>query len=216
MESLWGFINRTGKFVIEPQFQYALPFSGDRALVFADPRKEIANHPSEASFFYTSAITSRREGDIELARAQFRKAIELAPKSDYARRSQMFLDTSIPKEPVADDAVKQYLKARELLIKKQYSNAETLLNTAISKYPQFEWLYALLADLYIETKQLNKAERILSVAITKNPKYVRAYAWLSRCWRARGDQEKANKLLAEAIALNPYDELVEADKDQLK
>lgn len=206
----WGFIDKSGTFIIPPIFKQAFPFDSERALVFIKPTADsfdVDKSPLAPAMFYQSGMHAKRSLAIEEARKSFKKVVELDPESEYAIKAKRMLATALPAKPVPQEIVLAYSSAAGL----QKSSPEKALETlkdCIKKCPDFEWPYAQAASACLDLKRPDEAVDLLNTVLKKNKNYMRGHLWLAEALKAKGDSAGAAREIEIARHLNPDDELL--------
>jgi len=205
----WGYINPSGKFVIKPTFQHAMPFAGDRALVYCDV--EQLGHIAETSAAYPVIVLKearrlREEGQYEAARKVAEEVIALSPDSEAAKRAEAFIRTELPLHPVPDEVVAWYLQAIEEANSQNLKVAETLYQKCIMTCPTFELPYGALAYVYFRNQNLDGIEQICRKVLEFNPNYLRAHERLILVYKVKGLSQKVEEATKRLDEINPYRE----------
>jgi tetratricopeptide (TPR) repeat protein len=158
---------------------------------------------SEAQGLYEQGVQLKAKGRPEEARAALSKAIELAPEGDIAIRAKRYIQTKLPKIPVAAQAVQQNIEGYNQWQSGNAQQAETTFLSLIQAYPQFEWPYGNLGRLLYERKQFDEAERYLKKALSLNDNYLNGWLHLKDLYQAKGDQAGVAQCAQKISELDP-------------
>ncbi len=200
----WGYIDKSGQFVIRPVFKQAFQFTDDRALVMMKPRQTVELTKKEREFFYATGEVAMNLIEVETAREYFKQLASMTINDELQNKARIALECRLPPHTISDDACRLYRNAihnHPLLV-------ESLIQECIEKYPDFDWPRSGYGYSLFHDGKLDEAERVLKDVLEKNPKFARAYIRLADVMRTKGDIGKADELIEQARALNPYDELL--------
>jgi len=174
-------------------------------------RQQIAKSPKNSHYYVLIGRLHAFGKDIDAARKNFEKALDLDPDSSDALFSLARLEQSLGS---IDEALSRYQKIREktpnnlsiaMLIaalleqKSEYSKAKAIYKEVLAKRPDASAAANNLAFYYAEhdpTKEnLGKAEKLISPLLDKfkdDPNVIDTAAWI---YYRRGDFKKARGLL---------------------
>lgn len=204
----WGFVDATGKFVIEPKYLHARAFKSGRALVKIQPRSEFGTQKQDAQYLFLTGKKALSEHDLEKAKAAFLATIKLAPGTPNAKKSRYFLESATPIKPVAQNVI-DMLKQVEMSEAVGDSNqAKTLLNKCFEEAPHSEWVAIKVSASKINDGKREEARKILDKMLEINNKFAPTYVHMAHVAFSSGDEKEAKRLIDKAYQLNPYSELV--------
>jgi len=201
----WGYIDESGEFKIEPKFQRAFPFHGERALVFMDIRKELKPSQSEAHYFYRAAQIARDEGNTNLARSMCRSIIDTANGAKWGEPAEKLLSNALPDHDVSQEVLSLYREGMLLASGGKLAEAEQHYSKAAKLDPGFFSSYGALAYVLTEQKRYDEAAKLLKTTLAKFPNYARGYWRLSLLYKAQGKKALASKNLEKARSIEPDD-----------
>ena len=135
----------------------ALYLSGDSSGAVNALLRLLDRYPSDHDGAYMLGRIYYQENRFSLAAAQFQKAIKLDPKSYKAYDNLGLCHEALGEK---DEAVRNFLAAIELV-----ETAE----------PQYDWPYANLANLLIDTNDLQRGFDAASKAARRNPQSARNF-----------------------------------------
>lgn len=201
----WGYINAKGDFAIEPSFQKACPFNGDRALVYIDRRKEVVPSATESEYFYRSARAARDQGHINEARSACKLVVDAVPGSHWARSAKHFLLVALPDHDLSDAVHALYAQGMSLVGSGKLDEAEKKYRQAIALDPEFFAATGSLAYVLTTQKRYDEAIELLNKALKKYPSYARGYWRLALVYKEQGKDNLAAENLAKAKSLDSED-----------
>lgn len=205
---LWGFIDLTGKFIIEPKFMRANKFNSGRALVYTAARNDFGKRKEDAQYLYLTGKNALEDKDMEKAITAFNTAIKLAPGTPPAKKSRYYLESATPQKPVANDIVSMLREVEMTEAIGRHKDAQALLDKCFSQAPHSEWVAIKMSHSKINQGKTDEARKILDKMVEVNNKYAPTYIHLARVAFANGDEREAKRLIEKAHELNPYSELV--------
>lgn len=205
---LWGFIDITGKFVIEPKFMRANKFNSGRALVYAAPRNDFGKRKEDAQYLFLTGKNALTDKDMDKAVTAFNAAIKLAPGTPPAKKSRYYLESATPQKPVSTDIVSMLREVEMSEAIGRHKDAQALLDKCFSQAPHSEWVAMKVSHSKINEGKTEEARKILDKMVEVNNKYAPTYIHLARVAFANGDEKEAKRLIEKAHELNPYSELV--------
>lgn len=201
----WGYIDKTGEFIIKPIFQRAFPFSSGRGLVYTDVRSAIVPARSEWLAILKSIYHMRSSGKFNEARAVCLEIIKNEPGSDYAKTATMHLETGLTDHEVSSQAMAEYIAGVHCSEADSLEEARSHFNKAIELDPEVPAFYGALAYTFLEKKEYQELVEILEKMLAKHGKYARGYWRLSKAYEGLGDKTRAAQNLARAKSLDPED-----------
>lgn len=205
---LWGFIDTTGRFAIEPHFMRANKFNSGRALVYAKPRTDFGKRKEDAQYLFLTGKDALNNRDMDKAVTAFNATIKLAPGTPPAKKSRYFLESATPQKPVSTDVVSMLREVEMTEAIGQHKEAQALLDKCFSRAPHSEWVALKVSHSKINEGKTEEARKILDSMVEVNNKYAPTYIHLARVAFANGDEREAKRLIDKAHELNPYSELV--------
>lgn len=158
------------------------------ALAFAPPVSSAANAPAggAAQVAFEAGATALRRGDKEAARAEFARAVQLAPDNLPSRLNlaSLYLDAKQPAQAIPHlqvvaardpkNAAVHFTLARALLADKKLDAATPELRRVIELAPAERAPRALLAQVLFDRKQPREAYAQWAALAQKDPKDVEA------------------------------------------
>ncbi|MDX1985604.1 MAG: WG repeat-containing protein [Candidatus Obscuribacter sp.] len=201
----WGYVDESGEFKIEPKFQRAFPFHGERALVFMDIRKELKPSQSEAHYFYRAAQIARDEGNINQSRAMCRSIVDTAHGAMWGEPAEKLLSNALPDHDLSQEVLSLYREGMLLALSGKLAEAEQHYRKAAKLDPGFFSSYGALAYVLTEQKRYDEAAKLLKTTLAKFPNYARGYWRLSLLHKAQGHEALASKNLEKARSIEPDD-----------
>ncbi|MCA8940460.1 MAG: protein kinase [Planctomycetes bacterium] len=193
----------------------------NKALVLID--KTIARRGNDSNLFITRGNIYRRVGKLEDAEADYRKAHELAPKSDRAltalgaclrlmghvSEAERFLKQAIDLNPDSLEARISLGKIYEQAGAASLARQQYIRVTKTS--PHDERGFVALAALLIHEGKYESAAESLQQARANNPSFAPTLFWLGVVEATRGDRDAAVSHLEAAVkyGLRDYHKLVE-------
>lgn len=205
---LWGFIDTTGKFVIEPKFMRASKFNSGRALVYTEARNDFGKRKEDAQYLFLTGKNALTNKDMDKAITAFNAAIKLAPGTPPAKKSRYFLESATPQKPVSTDVVSMLREVEMTEATGRHKEAQAILDKCFSQAPHSEWVAMKVSHSKINEGKTEEARKILDKMVEVNNKYAPTYIHLARVAFANGDEREAKRLIEKAHELNPYSELV--------
>ena len=141
------------------------------------------SYPTNAQFPLLMGTALLQQKNNAAARAEFERALKLAPDSLPALDMTVNLD----------------------LNEKHYASAEQRVQQKIKEYPKSAALQLLLANVLLAQGETNQAESALSKAIELQPDSPAAYLRLAQLYAAANQNQKALADLQAALVKNPKD-----------
>jgi Tfp pilus assembly protein PilF len=162
-----------------------------------------------AKKYYELAIQYKHMGWTEQARDSLNKAIGIEPEGEYSERARRYLQTKLPRQPVAKEAEQRNIQGFNQMFGGDIKAAKQTFKELIAEYPNFEWPYSNLASIYLQEKQLQQAKELLDRALEINPYYVNAWRHLSEVYKLMGKEELVSECTTKIAELDTDDELSE-------
>lgn len=156
--------------------------------------------------YYDLGVQYKTVGWTEQGRDALQRAIKLGNGDQYAKRAKIYLETKLPRYPVAKEAVLMNIKGYNADGQFTHGDAEKIWIECINKYPKFEWPYGNLGNVYIEQGKFKEGEALLMKSLEINPSYVNAWLHLADSKRQQRDFESARKCIKKALELDPGNE----------
>jgi tetratricopeptide (TPR) repeat protein len=170
---------------------------------FAVPPEKVPDGKT-ASEYYELGVAYKGTGWTEQSREALNRAIKLDGDKEVGRKAKRFLETKLPRDPAAAEAVQLNIKGFNSQIFDK-EEAEKVYLECIKKYPRFEWAYSNLGSLYVQEEKYKEGEDYLKKALEINPSYVNAWLHLAGCKKKENDLEGARSCLKKALELDPDD-----------
>ena len=179
-----------------PRLNYAKVLLGQRR--FNDAEVELerarASHGENDEIANFLGTVYRQQGKTDLAMQQFRRAVELEPRSAPAQTNL----------------------AEMLMDRGQASEAFERLNLALDVKPDDAVAYFDLGLLYTAVKDWPQAAHYFRAATTYDPDFVNAYNNLGAALEKVGDASGAMEAYARAIQLRPDNEQARRNLERLR
>lgn len=142
-------------------------------------------------------------GWTELAREALKHAIDMDKGGAVGTSSLQFLRTKVPRYPVPLIAEQLNIQGFNLMeSQKDYRAAKKVFLGLIEKYPQFEWPYSNVANIYLKNGDLTPAEEHFADAIKINPHYANAWLGLGRIHTLRSKFKEAKACMNKAAEID--------------
>lgn len=139
--------------------------------------------PGDANAHYMAGMAHRRQGCLEAAVRELKKAVELSPTYVTALRA---LGSALIEQGNPQQAVQYYQKALEL-------------------EPSDFVLHSDMGFLYLSQKDFEAASDHFQLALIINPENALSYTGLGQVEEARGDRTAALECYQQALKLDPED-----------
>jgi len=163
----------------------ALYLSGDSSGAVNALLRLLDRYPDDHDGAYMLGRIYYQENRFSLAAAQFQKVIKLDPRSYKAYDNLGLCHEALGDK---DEAVRNFLAAIELV--------ET-------KEPQYDWPYANLANLLIDTNDLQRGFEAASKAASRNPQSARNFFLAGKALVRQGKFHQSLRWLERSSALDP-------------
>ncbi len=155
-----------------------------------------------AQEYYDKAVEFQTFGWTEKARAALNKAIDINPNGAIGKKATEYLHAKIPANVVPE--VAERLNNRgDNLMNGDNPSAIKIFQECIEKYPQFEWPYSNLAQIFISEGRAPEALQLLQKALEINPRYTNGLRNMVDAELTLGNREGAKRYLDMAIASEP-------------
>ncbi len=171
----------------------------DPAMAPMSPEQLIAKR------YYDQGVDYKLKGWTEQSRQALQQAIKI-DKGQIGFKALSYLRSHLPAHPVSQEA--EQLNIRAYCLRHSDNDkegAERLFKQCIALYPDFEWPYSNLGDLYVEIGEPERALPLLEKAVQINPFYTNALRHLSEAHSKLGHREKAIKYMEDAVESDPSD-----------
>ena len=163
----------------------ALYLSGDSSGAVNALLRLLDRYPADHDGAYMLGRIYYQENRFDLAAAQFQKVIKLDPRSYKAYDNLGLCHEALGEK---DEAVRNFLAAIELV-----ESAE----------PQYDWPYANLANLLIDTNDLQRGFEAASKAASRNPQSARNFFLAGKALVRQGKFHQSIRWLERSNALDP-------------
>ena len=163
----------------------ALYLSGDSSGAVTALLRLLDRYPADHDGAYMLGRIYYQENRFSLAAAQFQKVIKLDPRSYKAYDNLGLCHEALGEK---DEAVRNFLAAIELV-----ETAE----------PQYDWPYANLANLLIDTNDLQRGFEAASKAASRNPQSARNFFLAGKALVRQGKFHQSLRWLERSNALDP-------------
>lgn len=169
-----------------------------------------------AEFYYAKGIDLKNKGYAERAKDSMRRAINY-DDGDIGAKAALYLRTHLPLHTVTPEAERLNIKGYNLMmVQKNIVEAEAIFKHCVDYFPEFEWPYCNLGELYMDLNQNDKAIKYLEKALTINPQYTNAMRKMSLAYTAIGEHKKAVEYMKSAAASFPDDNKLKEEADRLE
>ncbi len=148
--------------------------------------------------FYTLGMELQAVGRLEEARTVLTRVEESSEDEDLSARAKEFIRTQLPKNPIAKEAQDRCIAALKAMAKDQAGTKTSLINLTM-EYPDFEWPFLFLGNIYMLDGNFKKAERLIKRVITQNPDLVKAKHLLISVYFVEGRYKEALAFIDEAL-----------------
>jgi len=156
----------------------------------------------EAYRLYRQGVDYKAKGWTEKSREALTKATKL-DTSAVGFKALSFLRSHLPAHFQPPEAEQLNIKAYNLSYSGQQAEAERVWKECFALYPNFEWPYSNLGNLYLEQGQAQKAVPLLEKAIDINPYYTNALRNMSDTQLALGHRDLAIQFMQRAADSDP-------------
>lgn len=177
---------------IDPGNVAALKLRADAVYILGDEvetekllLRALAVDPKHEPSMYTLGRVYYQQKRYGEAADKFRQVITLDPKSYKAYDNLALCNEALGQD---DLAMKNYLKALDLVYK---------------DHPEYDWVYANMADFYLRRDQNEKAFQLAAEAARRNPSSARNFFLTGKALTKLSKQELSVRWLEQAIALDP-------------
>jgi Tfp pilus assembly protein PilF len=157
--------------------------------------------------YYDLGIQYKHMGWTEQARDALNKAIAQGPSDDYSDKAKRYLQTKLPRQPVAREAEQRNIQGFNQMFGGDIKAAKQTFEELIAEYPNFEWPYSNLASIYLQEKRPQQAKELLDKALAINPYYVNAWRHLGEVHKLLGNLELATQCTSKIAELDVDDEM---------
>ncbi|CAN5460782.1 hypothetical protein BH10CYA1_BH10CYA1_27710 [soil metagenome] len=138
-------------------------------------------------------------GWTELAREALKCAIDMDKGGSVGKSALQYLRTKVPRHPVPVMAEQLNIQGFNLMEgEKDHRAAKKVFLGLIEKYPEFEWPYSNVANIYLRNGDLTPAEEYFADAIKINPHYANAWIGLGRIHTLRSKFNEAKACMNKA------------------
>jgi S1-C subfamily serine protease len=145
----------------------------------------IKKNPRDATAYYNRGVSYRETGKLDLAMADYTRAIELNPKyfEAYNNRGNLYM------------------------ARRDNQRALQEFEAAVKINPRYAIAHNNRGEAFENLNQLENAMAAYNRAIEINPRYARAYANRGDIWRKQGKRENAIADYRHALSLDPRQSL---------
>ncbi len=142
-------------------------------------------------------------GWTELAREALKLAIDRDKGGTVGTSALQYLRTKVPRYPVPLMAEQLNIGGFNLMeVQRDYRAAKKVFLGLIEIYPQFEWPYSNVANIYLKNGDLTPAEEHFADAIKINPHYANAWVGLGRIHTLRSKFNEAKACMNKAAEID--------------
>lgn len=118
---------------------------------------------------------------------------------ELKERAREFIRTQLPRNPICSDAQQRCIDALKSMATDQKGSKQSLIDLTM-EYPDFEWPFLFLGNLYMLDGSFRKAERLIRRVIKGNPNLVKAKHLLITVYFVEGRYGDALAIIDEAIS----------------
>ena len=122
-----------------------------------------------------------------------------AGTSDLKERAKEFIRTQLPRNPICVEAQQRCIDALKSMATDQKGSKQSLIDLTM-EYPDFEWPFLFLGNLYMLDGSFRKAERLIRRVIKGNPDLIKAKHLLITVYFVEGRYGDALTFIDEAIS----------------
>ena len=137
------------------------------------------------------------------ARGALSKASFLDGRGMIARLAGNYAQSELPKNIPSDDVLDRYHEALDA-IERGNEGAKEKLEYCLKNAPQFDWPYAILAELSIDEKNYGEAQKLLDQAKAINPQSISYLLAQAKLEEAQGNRELSYSFIKQAIENDPF------------
>ncbi|MBX9669638.1 MAG: tetratricopeptide repeat protein [Candidatus Obscuribacterales bacterium] len=184
--------------------QDALNMAVDEAVKVTQPPRTVPDNLTPQGYL-DLAKQYLSYGWTEQARDSLLKVRELEGDKLKGALAWTLLKTQLPKEPLPYLAEEGLAEARRKIARGQLMEARFVLEELISRYPEIEVLYCLLAHCESSAGRLEQANNYLNKAVELNPNHLNTWLQLARVHAIGGSVLEAQRCLDRATDLDPDD-----------
>ncbi len=177
--------------------------AGMEVALFGKP-PEVLPDDLTAEQYYELCLWYEEKQMHALARQSCTKALTLKPAESLEADCKRFLNTRVPRNEVAQEAIDRLRRMEPRLMMDQ-GEARKLTLKLIADYPDFEWPRRVLAEIYLRDGDIEKCKASLEAALKINPDYTQAIALLARAMVVDMEYDAAQRHLRHALADMPDD-----------
>lgn len=171
-----------------------------RSLFRKRPPWELPENLS-ADEYYKLGIDYKLAGWISQSKRALRLAIIKEPDG-IGKLAAVYLKAYLPKNEISQEAIRDNIAAVNQSVFDREGAKQAYL-TLIETYPDFEWPYGNLGQLYAGGGSLEEAKSVLNKAIEINPDYVNGLLHLAFTYSKENNQAEVDRLLERLLAIDP-------------
>lgn len=119
--------------------------------------------------------------------------------AELKARAQEFIRTQLPRNPISVEAQQRCIDALKSMATDQKGSKQSLIDLTM-EYPDFEWPFLFLGNLYMLDGSFRKAERLIRRVIKGNPDLIKAKHLLITVYFVEGRYGDALTFIDEAIS----------------
>lgn len=175
--------------------------------------------PILASYYYSQGVDYKAKGWIFKSKDYLKKAIELDPDGEYAKKARHFMKIRLPKsDNISPEAIQKNIIGYNFDQKGRFEEAISEFKEAIKISPEFEWPYNNLGRIYTKQKKYEEGITSFNKALELNPDYQNALINLGYLYWVSGYEFDQNQEYQSALedykkALDAYSKASELDPE---
>ncbi|MBI1271824.1 tetratricopeptide repeat protein [bacterium] len=168
-----------------------------------EPAKEIPEGLAPEENF-ALGLELQAVGRLEDARVVMQRVVDTCDgenedADELKERAKEFIRTQLPRNPICSDAQQRCIDALKSMATDQKGSKQSLIDLTM-EYPNFEWPFLFLGNLYMLDGSFRKAERLIRRVIKGNPNLVKAKHLLITVYFVEGRYGDALTIIDEAIS----------------
>lgn len=163
---------------------------------------------SRAQRLFEKGARLKGQGRVEESRHALQAAMATDPHGVGVLAGR-YLRTKLPVHPVSQDAVNRNIQGFNAMANCNLDGADSAFSALTQQYPDFEWPYANLAEIYSHRGDQGRAEEVARRALSINDCYVMAWLRLADIKGRGGDAAGRTSAIESALQCDPEDWLAQ-------
>lgn len=159
-----------------------------------------------AKEYYELGLRYRLAGWVGLAREALSRVLKLEPDTKLSLKADKVMKTQLPRLPVPPEAEQRNIEGYNLMSSDR-QRAKAIFFELTKQYPDFEWPFSNLCQLYMSEGKLAEARGIAKYLLSVNPDLQRSLSLMIELTLNEKEYEETLYYLQRSLTHYPDDEM---------